>query len=167
MSGHWQADEEMGVQRGEAPVPVLSLPKDRESDIFAVCLAGGPARVWFRTQYVERTRSDNPEADFMAKSGIPPDHKWVISFQEGNGVGRGLLGSKGAELAEMSSMGLPVPPRFTITTEAWREYDLANCTFPEGLWEMVRAAFRSVRTIIVVKDRSVFGRPQFDMGNVG
>ena len=47
--------------------------------------------------------------------------KWVYSFGDGNAEGRAemknLLGGKGANLAEMSNLGLPVPPGFTITTE--------------------------------------------------
>ncbi len=44
--------------------------------------------------------------------------KWVYLFSEGNANMRELLGGKGANLAEMTSMGLPVPQGFTITTEA-------------------------------------------------
>ena len=44
--------------------------------------------------------------------------KWVYMFTEGNAGMRNLLGGKGANLAEMTSLGLPVPQGFTITTEA-------------------------------------------------
>ena len=44
--------------------------------------------------------------------------KWVYLFSEGNATMRNLLGGKGANLAEMTSLGLPVPQGFTITTEA-------------------------------------------------
>ena len=44
--------------------------------------------------------------------------KWVYLFSEGNASMRELLGGKGANLAEMTSLGLPVPQGFTITTEA-------------------------------------------------
>ena len=46
--------------------------------------------------------------------------KWVYLFSEGNADMRELLGGKGANLAEMTSLGLPVPQGFTITTEACR-----------------------------------------------
>ena len=49
-------------------------------------------------------------------------NKWVYSFQEGNATMRNLLGGKGANLAEMSNIGLPVPQGFTITTEACTQY---------------------------------------------
>ena len=48
--------------------------------------------------------------------------KWVYMFKEGNATMRNLLGGKGANLAEMTSLGLPVPQGFTITTEACTQY---------------------------------------------
>ena len=48
--------------------------------------------------------------------------KYVYSFHEGNKDMRELLGGKGANLAEMTSIGLPVPSGFTVTTEACRKY---------------------------------------------
>ena len=49
---------------------------------------------------------------------IPMANKWVYMFSEGDMTMRNLLGGKGANLAEMTSIGLPVPQGFTITTEA-------------------------------------------------
>ena len=48
--------------------------------------------------------------------------KWVYLFKEGNADMRNLLGGKGANLAEMTNIGLPVPRGFTITTEACTQY---------------------------------------------
>ncbi|HEV8622192.1 MAG TPA: PEP/pyruvate-binding domain-containing protein, partial [Actinomycetota bacterium] len=48
--------------------------------------------------------------------------KYVYDFSEGNKDMKDLLGGKGANLAEMTNMGLPVPPGFTITTEACLTY---------------------------------------------
>ena len=48
--------------------------------------------------------------------------KWVYLFTEGNADMRELLGGKGANLAEMTNIGLPVPQGFTITTEACTQY---------------------------------------------
>src|SRR5581483_12105296 len=53
-----------------------------------------------------------------AKSQTAATHKWVYLSKEGNKDMRDLLGGKGAGLAEMTNAGLPVPPSFTITTEA-------------------------------------------------
>ena len=48
--------------------------------------------------------------------------KWVYMFTEGNADMRNLLGGKGANLAEMTNLGLPVPQGFTVTTEACTQY---------------------------------------------
>src|SRR5689334_21498064 len=62
--------------------------------------------------------------------------KYVYDFTEGNKDLRDLLGGKGANLAEMTNLGLPVPPGFVITTEACRSF-LADGTLPEGMQEEV------------------------------
>ena len=54
-----------------------------------------------------------------------------------------ILGGKGAGLAEMTSAGLPVPPSFTITTEACVEY-MKTGEFPEGMWEQTLEALREI-----------------------
>ncbi|MGI5838622.1 MAG: pyruvate, phosphate dikinase [bacterium] len=59
--------------------------------------------------------------------------KLVYTFAEGNGGMKSLLGGKGAGLAEMTSIGLPVPPGFTITTEACNQYIAGGRIFPDGL----------------------------------
>src|SRR4029453_1796715 len=56
---------------------------------------------------------------------------------------RGLLGGKGANLAEMTRIGVPVPPGFTVTTEACNAYLAAGERFPPGLWEEELAALRA------------------------
>ena len=48
--------------------------------------------------------------------------KWVYSFEEGSADMRNLLGGKGANLAEMTNLGLPIPQGFTVTTEACTDY---------------------------------------------
>jgi pyruvate, orthophosphate dikinase len=52
----------------------------------------------------------------------PTQTKWIFDFSEGNKDQKDLLGGKGANLAEMTNLGLPVPPGFTITTDACRYY---------------------------------------------
>ncbi|MDY5585588.1 MAG: PEP/pyruvate-binding domain-containing protein, partial [Arcanobacterium sp.] len=69
--------------------------------------------------------------------------KYVYSFTEGDKEQKDLLGGKGANLAEMTNLGLPVPPGFTITTEACRAY-LTVGTVPETLDVEVTAAIRGV-----------------------
>lgn len=74
----------------------------------------------------------------------PQAHKWVYLFPEGNGKMKDLLGGKGAGLSEMTNAGLPVPPGFTITTEACRAYYENGEQFPPGMWDQARAALRAV-----------------------
>ena len=69
--------------------------------------------------------------------------KYVYDFSEGDKSMKDLLGGKGANLAEMTKLGLPVPPGFTITTEACRAY-LKDSTVPESLATEVTAALRGV-----------------------
>ncbi|WP_433375727.1 pyruvate, phosphate dikinase [Streptosporangium sp. CA-115845] len=64
--------------------------------------------------------------------------KYVYDFTEGNKDLKGLLGGKGANLAEMTNLGLPVPPGFTITTEACQNF-LRDGVIPEGMREEVSA----------------------------
>ncbi len=75
-------------------------------------------------------------------------HKWVYYFGDGRAAGRAgmkdLLGGKGAGLAEMTNLGIPVPAGFTITTEACVEYFRLKKTFPKGMWEQVLADLRKV-----------------------
>lgn len=57
---------------------------------------------------------------------------------------RALLGGKGANLADMTRIGIPVPPGFTVTTEACNAYLAAGETFPEGMWEEELAAVAAI-----------------------
>ena len=70
--------------------------------------------------------------------------KWVYLFEEGEGSWRDLLGGKGAGLASMTKAGLPVPPGFTITTEACNEFLALGEKFPEGMWAQALAALKEV-----------------------
>ena len=80
--------------------------------------------------------------------------KWVYLFKEVDQaeayVGgewdkvRGLLGGKGANLAEMTRIGVPVPPGFTVTTEACNAYLSAGEKFPEGMWGQELEALKAV-----------------------
>jgi pyruvate,orthophosphate dikinase len=70
--------------------------------------------------------------------------KYVYLFNEGSAEMRDLLGGKGAGLAEMTSLGLPVPPGFTITTEACNEYSNERKELPAGLEEQIEDALRSL-----------------------
>src|SRR5436189_2640501 len=70
--------------------------------------------------------------------------KWVYLFEEGNKDMRDLLGGKGAGVAEMTRAGLPVPPGFTITTEACNAYYASGKRFPDGMWDQAIEALHHV-----------------------
>ncbi|RME11563.1 MAG: pyruvate, phosphate dikinase, partial [Ardenticatenia bacterium] len=84
----------------------------------------------------------------------PDAQRWVYCFDEldlvearvGNDwdAVRGLLGGKGANLAEMTRLGIPVPPGFTITTQACIAYLEGGERLPDGLWEQVLEALHRV-----------------------
>ena len=78
--------------------------------------------------------------------------KWVYQFGAGRNEGRAemrdLLGGKGAGLAEMASIGLPVPPGFTITTEVCTSFTANGGRYPEGLEAQVRAALAHVEEAV-------------------
>ena len=81
--------------------------------------------------------------------------QWVYSFGAGHNEGRAdmrnLLGGKGANLAEMASIGLPVPPGFTITTEVCTFFTDNNSTYPADLRDQVVAALGRVEQAVGLK----------------
>ncbi len=82
--------------------------------------------------------------------------KRVYLFHEGDASMRDLLGGKGANLAEMSKIGLPVPPGFTITTEVCAEYYAGGAKLPSALMDEARRALATLE-----KDLGkTFGDPQ-------
>ena len=84
-------------------------------------------------------------ADTMVKT------RWVYAFGGGSADGdasmKNLLGGKGANLAEMSALGLPVPPGFTITTEACNQYYDNDKTYPANLKDQVAEGLKKVEQI--------------------
>lgn len=86
--------------------------------------------------------------------------RYVYYFGDGRADGRGdmkdLLGGKGAGLAEMTRLGIPVPSGFTITTEACIAFFKNNKTYPDGMWEEALAALKKVEKSMGKK----FGDPE-------
>src|SRR5271163_2949255 len=86
--------------------------------------------------------------------------KWVYSFGAGHNEGRAdmrnLLGGKGANLAEMAAIGLPVPPGFTITTELCTEFYKNDRKYPADLEAAVTAALAIIEESVGRK----FGDPK-------
>ncbi len=86
--------------------------------------------------------------DSVAERTHRAARRYIYAFgagrADGNGEMKGLLGGKGAGLAEMTRAGLPVPPGFTITTEACNDYFASGERLPDGLWDDVQDAMREV-----------------------
>ena len=78
--------------------------------------------------------------------------KWVYTFGNGNAEGRAdmrnLLGGKGANLAEMNLVGLPVPAGFTVTTEVCTYYYENGNTYPSDLMDQVHAGIAHIENIM-------------------
>ncbi len=83
------------------------------------------------------------EAEKTQKGALHTNNSLIVHFQNGNAQMKDLLGGKGANLAEMTCTGLPVPPGYTITTDACREFYVAN-RLPVGLMEEAIEAMRVV-----------------------
>jgi pyruvate,orthophosphate dikinase len=92
------------------------------------------------------TQARKPSARSTASQNgaVGRAHKWVYRFDEGSASMRDLLGGKGAGVAEMTRAGLPVPPGFTITTEACNAFYAKGAKFPDGLWEQVEKSLKVV-----------------------
>jgi len=82
--------------------------------------------------------------------------KYVYDFSEGNAGMKSLLGGKGANLAEMTNLGIPVPPGFTISTETCADYYNAGGKWPQGLKEEVEANLAKLEKAI----GGTFGDPK-------
>src|SRR5215467_3748510 len=84
-------------------------------------------------------------------AGAMTKTRWVYAFGGGGADGdasmKDLLGGKGANLAEMSALGLPVPPGFTITTEACTHFYQNDRRYPEGLRAEVTEALSRVESL--------------------
>jgi pyruvate,orthophosphate dikinase len=81
--------------------------------------------------------------------------KYVYFFGNGKAEGssrmRNLLGGKGCDLAEMTNLGIPVPPGFTITTEACVEYFKRKNRHPDGLWEEVLTNLKRLESAMTLR----------------
>ncbi len=82
--------------------------------------------------------------------------KYVYSFKEGNKDMRDLLGGKGANLAEMSNLGLPIPSGFTVTTEACHEYYKNECSISKEIEEEILSKLKELESLT----GKTFGDPQ-------
>ncbi len=114
-------------------------------------MARPAARKSRRKSQTKSTGAARPGRAARPKATKTPSHgkpKWVYAFGGGKAAGRadmrGLLGGKGAGLAEMANLGLPVPPGFTITTEVCTHYFAHDNTYPKDLEQQVGAALAEI-----------------------
>jgi len=98
-----------------------------------------------------KSRRAPKRASKSAAAKAPAPGKWVYAFGGGTAAGRAsmrdLLGGKGAGLAEMAHLGLPVPPGFTITTEVCTYFYQHGKTYPKTLKAQVEAALGEIGRI--------------------
>jgi pyruvate,orthophosphate dikinase len=99
----------------------VTMLTDCTADITVICGDGRTVRLLNKFTKTASGRSRTSIKKFSG-GNIPMAKKWVYLFSEGNANMRELLGGKGANLAEMTSIGLPVPQGFTISTEACTQY---------------------------------------------
>ncbi len=115
--------------------------------------AKSKAKVASKTKVVSKPTSKSAPKSAPAKmpAKTPAKGKWVYAFGGGKAQGRAgmrnLLGGKGAGLAEMAQLGLPVPPGFTITTEVCTYFYDHDKTYPKELKAQVEAALADVGRI--------------------
>jgi pyruvate, phosphate dikinase len=96
-----------------------------------------------------------------AKSGKGPKYvyTWGAGKADGDGTMKALLGGKGANLAEMTRIGLPVPPGFTITTEVCTYYYANKKTYPASLQAQMEAGIANMEKIMGTKFGATSGMP--------
>ncbi|HET6657291.1 MAG TPA: pyruvate, phosphate dikinase [Gaiellaceae bacterium] len=90
------------------------------------------------------TTARKPRRTTRKAAAAQSDGKLIYTFSEGDASMRSTLGGKGAGLAEMTNAGLPVPPGFTITTQACNAYYAAGKQLPDGLWDDVVAHMKQL-----------------------
>ncbi|CAL9116467.1 unnamed protein product [Musa acuminata var. zebrina] len=99
-----------------------------------------------------RSRSWTRKRFQAVASPVPTTTKRVFTFGKGKSEGdksmKSLLGGKGANLAEMASIGLSVPPGFTVSTEACQEYQEGGRKLPDGLWEEILEGLSAVEEVM-------------------
>jgi len=105
-----------------------------------------PTRTAAKRTTARKTRTTRTASTAISSDGsdAKTTQQWVYLFSQGNADMKHLLGGKGAGIAEMMRIGLPVPPGFTITTEACNEYFARGQKFPPGLWTQVLSALQTV-----------------------
>ena len=94
-----------------------------------------------------------------AKSGTKFVYTWGDGKADGDGTMKALLGGKGANLAEMTRIGLPVPPGFTVTTEVCTYYYANKRTYPSSLRSQMEDGVRNMERVMGCKFGDAEGKP--------
>ncbi len=94
-----------------------------------------------------------------AKSSTKFVYTWGDGKADGNGTMKALLGGKGANLAEMTRIGLPVPPGFTVTTEVCTYYYANKRTYPSSLRSQMEGGVRNMERVMGCKFGDAQGKP--------
>src|SRR6202042_3260527 len=114
-----------------------------------------PAKSAAKSAKAQSAKAKPTKAKAAKSAAKPAKGKWVYAFGGGKAAGRAsmrnLLGGKGAGLAEMASLGLPVPPGFTITTEVCTYFYDHGKTYPKDLKAKVDSALDAVGRITAKK----------------
>jgi pyruvate,orthophosphate dikinase len=114
----------------------------------AVSARKAPARKPGKRPAAKAATAKSSRSSAAAKRSVGKTHRWVYPFGGGKAAGkagmRELLGGKGAGLAEMANLGLPVPPGFTITTEVCTHYYAHGNSYPAALEGQVTAALAEI-----------------------
>ncbi|MCW5547776.1 MAG: pyruvate, phosphate dikinase [Opitutaceae bacterium] len=107
----------------------------------------------------KKSAGKKPAAKQSAAKGPKYVYTWGAGKADGNGGMKNLLGGKGANLAEMTRIGLPVPPGFTITTEVCTYYYANKKTYPASLQAQMEAGVANMEKIMGTKFGATEGMP--------
>src|SRR6266542_95489 len=110
-------------------------------------------------QSAAKAKSSAPAKKTYAPKAIKCVYTWGAGRADGDGSMKPLLGGKGANLAEMTRIGLPVPPGFTITTEVCTYFYANKKTYPKELQDQMEAGVRNMEQIMGCKFGSTSGMP--------
>jgi pyruvate,orthophosphate dikinase len=108
---------------------------------------------------VAKTKSSAPAKKISASKAPKYVYTWGAGKADGNGGMKNLLGGKGANLAEMTRIGLPVPPGFTITTEVCTYYYANKRTYPKSLQAEMESGVKNMEKIMGTKFGATTGTP--------
>ncbi len=107
----------------------------------------------------KKSAGKKPAAKQSAAKALKYVYTWGAGKADGNGSMKNLLGGKGANLAEMTRIGLPVPPGFTITTEVCTYYYANKRTYPSSLQAQMEAGVKNMEQIMGTKFGATSGTP--------